>query len=250
MQIIEPMGPARMNESAAANAWGGTLTLGPGLSLFTGRAGDTSVHAHPAHKVLVGALVRATSVSEETAAPWVTAIPAALPHAVSLVGGPVLIAYLDPHRFTFDSARALAHAWRGFVPDQDDPTELLMDAQALPRRRIDRRLAVAREALEAGLRVPEAAARARLSPSRLAHLWTEQLGAPPSTFRVWWRLRDAMDALAQGDNVTRASVGAGFADAAHFARTCRRVLGIAPSALGDGRLLLARPLGECARLAF
>jgi AraC-like DNA-binding protein len=52
-------------------------------------------------------------------------------------------------------------------------------------------------------------------------------------FGLWRRLLAAVEALARMD-ATRAAHAAGFADLAHFSRTCRRMLGYSPTELRDG----------------
>ena len=46
---------------------------------------------------------------------------------------------------------------------------------------------------------------------------------------MWLRLRRAGEALQAGEAIATAAHHAGFADAAHFTRTFRRMLGIVPS---------------------
>jgi AraC family transcriptional regulator len=70
-----------------------------------------------------------------------------------------------------------------------------------------------------------------LSPSRLAHLFSAQLGLPIRRYLLWLRLRDAVREVARGATTTEAAHAAGFADAPHFDRTFRRMLGFTPSAL-------------------
>jgi len=108
--------------------------------------------------------------------------------------------------------------------------ELLGDAIALPQRRIDSRLLSALDALDVdGCAVVEAARAARLSESRLTHLMTDSLGAPPRTWRAWLRLRRAIGRAVLGGTLTEAAHHARFADSAHLTRTSRQLMGVAPS---------------------
>lgn len=78
----------------------------------------------------------------------------------------------------------------------------------------------------------DAAARiAKLSASRLSHLFVEQTGLSFKTYLLWVRLTRAVVLMAEGDTLTAAAHGAGFADSAHFSRTFRRMFGIAPANL-------------------
>jgi AraC-like DNA-binding protein len=75
-----------------------------------------------------------------------------------------------------------------------------------------------------------AAAAVSLSPSRLAHLFTRAVGLPPRRYLLWLRLRDALREMADSVTITHAAHAAGFADAPHFDRTFRQMLGFTPSA--------------------
>lgn len=99
-----------------------------------------------------------------------------------------------------------------------------------PRRRVDARLLRALDLLdEAELSVTQAARRVDLSESRLTHLMTETLGAPPRTWRTWLRLQRAIrERLLGGATLTQAAHRAGFADSAHLTRTCKQLTGVRP----------------------
>jgi AraC-like DNA-binding protein len=103
-----------------------------------------------------------------------------------------------------------------------------------PARRIDRRVARALEAL----RDPDADRRrvieeARISEAHLQALFVRDVGVPIRSYLLWRRLLAAVAAF-DGADATRAAHAAGFADLAHFSRTCRRMLGYSPTALRDG----------------
>jgi AraC-like DNA-binding protein len=68
-----------------------------------------------------------------------------------------------------------------------------------------------------------------LSPSRFMHVFTESLGIPLRTYILLLRLQRACTELMAGATVTSAACSAGFSDAAHLTRTCRRILGITPT---------------------
>ncbi len=73
------------------------------------------------------------------------------------------------------------------------------------------------------------AAAVSLSPSRLEHIFTSEMGIPLRRYLLWQRLRRAVQELADGSSVTQAAHSAGFSDAAHLSRTFRRMLGFTPS---------------------
>lgn len=159
-------------------------------------------------------------------------LPAGTSHTVVAFGEPYAgVAYLDARRYRFEDVQRLGERWRGFAPGRDDLREALGDALAMPRRRVDGRVLRALEALDLeGLSVAEASARHGLSESRLTHLTTETLGAPPRVWRAWFKLQRAIREAALGDaNLTEAAHRAGFADSAHLTRTSKRLLGVRPA---------------------
>ena len=72
---------------------------------------------------------------------------------------------------------------------------------------------------------------ARLSPSRLSHLFVEQTGLSFKTYLLWIRLTRAVRLMTEGLTLTAVAHEAGFSDSAHFSRTFRRMFGIAPANL-------------------
>lgn len=161
------------------------------------------------------------------------ALPANTPHTLLALDGPHAgVAYLDARRYRFEDALLLAQTWRGFVPGRDDVREALGDALSLAPRRVDRRLLCALELLDEGNSVEQAAHLLDLSQSRLTHLMTEVLGAPPRAWRAWLKLRAAMrEVMLHGANLTRAAHRAGFADSAHLTRTAKQMMGVRPAQL-------------------
>jgi len=114
---------------------------------------------------------------------------------------------------------------------------LLASAAAAPDRvdpRIERAIAWMRDRLAAPISLADAAAVAHLSPSRFRHLFVAQTGVSFRAYLLWARVAAAMAAGMNGDSWTTAAQNAGFADSAHFSRTCRRMFGIAPAMLVRG----------------
>ena len=74
-----------------------------------------------------------------------------------------------------------------------------------------------------------------VSLARLQALFARDVGVPIRRYQLWWRLMTAVIALRR-DDATTAAHAAGFADLAHFSRTCRRLLGYTPSAFRRGVL--------------
>lgn len=81
--------------------------------------------------------------------------------------------------------------------------------------------------------LPELAAGAGLSESRLAHLFRRDVGIPMRQYRLSLRMVAAVTCIARGRSLTEAAHEAGFSDSAHFCRICRRMYGSAPSRLPE-----------------
>ena len=209
------------------------VVLGPDLTLATAPTAGARlfVRCPPVHSILLGRCRLQLGAGVHAPHTFAVAIPANTPHAVLSFADPCAgAAYLDPRRYDFRDVQRLAHAFRGFAPGRDDLHEAFADAHKLPRRRLDWRLQRVLDALdERGLSVAEAAGRVGLSESRVTHLMTETLGAPPRTWRAWLKLKRALgERLLRAATFTQAAHRAGFTDSPHFTRTCRKMTGLLP----------------------
>jgi len=176
------------------------LVLGPHVVLSCAATEGVPMFERcpPVHSVLLGHC--RVEIGERVHSSRAVAVPANTPHRVVGFEEPVAgVAYLDPRRYTFDDVQGLATKWREFVPGRDDLRDAYRDALAPSPRQVDPRLLRALDAMESvGATVAEAAAGVDLSISRLTHLMTETLGAPPRTWRAWLRERSRPSALLCG----------------------------------------------------
>lgn len=78
-------------------------------------------------------------------------------------------------------------------------------------------------------RLTDAARLAAISPTRLTHIFTDEVGVPFRRFVLWARIKRAVEETARGSDLTRAAHQAGFSDAAHLSRTFRDMFGMRPS---------------------
>lgn len=98
--------------------------------------------------------------------------------------------------------------------------------------------------LDKQLTLDQVAAEVFLSPGRFRHLFVEQVGMGLRPYLLWRRFLGIWKLILNGTTLSRAAHEAGFADSAHFARTSKRMIGLAPSTFRVSRTpeALARPL--------
>ena len=77
----------------------------------------------------------------------------------------------------------------------------------------------------------ELAAKVNLSESHFLHIFRAKLGINFRGYLLWKRLRDATNSLESKSNLTTLANDKGFADVAHFSRTCLSSFGLRPSEL-------------------
>jgi AraC-like DNA-binding protein len=208
------------------------LVLAPHLALSLSATAGVRLFARrtPVHSVLLGRCQIEYSGALHTTE--VVALPANTANRVHAFAAPhAAAAYFDARRYRFEDVLRIANRWRGFVPGRDDLQEAFGDALCVPQRRVDGRLLRALDAIDGHeLSVADAARRVGLSESRLTHLMSDTLGAPPRSWRAWLRLRRALAEVMFGRaNLTQAAHRAGFADSAHLTRTCKQLTGVLPS---------------------
>jgi AraC-like DNA-binding protein len=218
------------------------LVIGEHAALTCARTAGVSLFERcpPVHTVLLGR--SRVAIAGRTTSQRVLAVPAGTPHRVIELADPhAAVAYLDARRHAWRDVEQLARAWRGFVPGSDDLREAFADTLLTCERAIDPRIRRALDAIDAdGLDVEAAASRVGLSSSRLTHLVTDALGAPPRIWGAWFKLQRAIARTLFGDTLTAAAHYAGFADSAHLTRTCKHLMGVRPAKMLPQTVYLAR----------
>lgn len=81
----------------------------------------------------------------------------------------------------------------------------------------------------------EARRSVRLSPGRLSHMFTHEVGVSIRSFLQWRKTKEAVNLLATRASVTEIAHQAGFADSAHLTRTLQNSIGLLPSMLSRSR---------------
>ncbi|WP_224010666.1 helix-turn-helix transcriptional regulator [Cupriavidus pinatubonensis] len=182
------------------------------------------------------------------------------PHEVDARGATVLIAFVEPEsplgaalaaRIPVEIAHitaAEAAQWRGAVCAGGSPSDAgirrwleadLLGGHFPPTlhpgvRRVLRHVRNHLHEPDA-LSLRALAVVAGLSPSRLMHAFTASMGVALRPYLLWLRLQLACGELMCGASATEAALQAGFADAAHLSRTCRRMLGTTPMAIAASK---------------
>lgn len=242
-------------------AWSGQFFLGIGRLLYVGPTGDTSPHAHHAIQVLWSPdepLSLARTGHDTATLCRVAVIPPDVAHVTRGGAAEAWLLYLDPDSLVGRRLRAKAPGRGASVADWREAGAKLLE-QARGRRpttwaqaaSIMERMVTALTSTEArhepvhpairtalrqlaaglpnGPVLPALAQLTTLSPSRLSHLFNEQVGVSVRSYVLWHRLQVAVRAFECGASITQAAHAGGFSDGAHLSRTFRRMVGVAPS---------------------
>jgi AraC-like DNA-binding protein len=180
-----------------------------------------------------------------------------VPHAAEADDRPVAVAFVHPESSV--GARLLARGGAGIETFGGETLERMREALRPARTREELIAGAARALAALGIgdapppirhpgvrrvlrhlrsnapaRDESLAALARvsgLSPSRLVHVFTTEVGVPLRPYLRWLKLERAALALGAGASQAAAAQAAGFADAAHMARSFRKMLGTTPATL-------------------
>lgn len=245
--------------------WRGLAMIDTGIAGFVGQVGDNHPHRHYAVQIAVSphAPVHLNLAGNTLRDAHVVGCPASVEHQLHAKGTAVVIIYLEPTTATgrfahqhFLSPRPLAELDVGMLHDRACTainegsarklTELVWamlnrppDPPASP---IDRRIQAFLETVASAGLPPSASQAARhlaLSSSRFAHLFAANCGISYRAFLKWRKLRTALEAFADGGNLTTAAHAGGFSDSAHFSRTFAHMFGTSPTAALRGLSFLA-----------
>jgi AraC-like DNA-binding protein len=76
-----------------------------------------------------------------------------------------------------------------------------------------------------------------ISESRLSHLFSQEMGVPISSYKIWKKIKKLAVALQSGNNLTEASQHAGFYDSSHFNRVFTQFFGMNPKNVFSGAVV-------------
>lgn len=122
--------------------------------------------------------------------------------------------------------------------DEPDPRAMLACVSGPESECVDERIVEAMERLRAKpgamIAAPDLAAAVDLSTSRFLHLFSAETGTSFRRYRLWARMLHVGAAVADGSDLTTASIEAGFASPSHFSDSFRAMFGMSAAALLAG----------------
>jgi AraC-like DNA-binding protein len=247
--------------SGSPERWAGWLLWQPGLLSYLGPGGSSARHAHHAIQLAVSFDDPfELTLDDRLVVARAALIPSWEPHAFETSDRRIYYALVEPlgSRGTGLAQRArelLGRDLAELIPMAPEPApephslvsyaERLICSLTAPclTPPLSPHVISALAYLDSGLhgrpRLREAARAACISPSRLTHLFSQQVGIPFRRFVLWLRLRRAAEHAWAGSSLTEAAIAAGFSDLAHLSPVCKRTFGVTPAAI-----LQMRPVPE------
>lgn len=231
------------------------LYIGKGRALYCGPLPHLETHAYGAPVLHVGIYspFKLKLADGEWRRYRVALVPPGLRHALDVDGGVHGKLFMDIESPSVPAFRARFPYRRGALsafrdPEivaffhwvfEEDPRQADVEARLdrlLPAEdgslidpRIAKVLALMRNEPDRNHSQAELGAALGLSPSRVLHLFSEQIGVPYRRYRMWKRLWLATERLHASDNMTIAAVDSGFADATHYSHAFRDTFGVNPA---------------------
>jgi AraC-like DNA-binding protein len=253
LRSFSTAGDEREVETPLARPWSGHFLWQPGLLSYVGRGGSSDRHSHHALQLAISFDEPLELLLDD----WrlraqAVLVASGVPHAFRTDRRRIFYGLIEPHSaigssLTRRSAHFTGRDLADILPIADVPAAeasalidythrmlglLAPQPPASPLTEpVIRALAYLDEALDEVPRLTQAARAAHISPSRLTHLFSAQIGIPFRRFVLWLRLRRAAEHVRRTRSLTEAAHAAGFSDLAHFSRACRATFGVAPSGL-------------------
>jgi AraC-like DNA-binding protein len=219
-----------------------------GYAIFSQSDYKTARHAHYAIEIVIcteGTFEITTKHKRHSNIKSVI-IPPNLPHSFSCIGATCNLLFIDPLSAT---GRYFIQQFRLASRDDIliDPPELdhlhnkgkfdmpriLKTAETKSGGNTDPRVLTCIDAINSfvadhNVTVSQLAKASFLSPSRLAHLFKEQLGISVRQCILWKKIMLAVAKSREGYSITAAAHYAGFADSSHFNKVFNKMFGIKP----------------------
>jgi AraC-like DNA-binding protein len=238
------------------------LLFWPGYFMYTGRGVDTKVHAHHAIQIAL-ALETSIEVVSKTGQFTYQAviINSDVPHECRTYGRSFVLINIDPET-NIGTALKKEHLLKGGIAalpvepidnylsqlkwllEEHNPIDAIFQLtnnflysianQHAPEpldERIEQVLKLLKEPAQGSVSIKDLAGTVHISPGRLIHLFTQQVGIPVRKYILWSKLMASLKRLEKNVNFTHVALDGGFADAPHFNRTFKRMFGLSPTAL-------------------
>lgn len=219
--------PVTSADARTNQAWHGELLIGDWYACFKGAAGDTSLHQHLAHQIVVVPTGRVRAkINTEMIERSTILIPALVTHQLIECSAPAWVVFVEPYAVPIER---LASFTASCLPNSaQDITKALqsMRIESIVSERVTRLVSAIDDALAESSTAYDIAKRLGVSSSQLQRRTNAALGIPVRRLLRWRRLRRALIVLSGGGNLTSAAHEAGFSDSAHFSRTMRDMFGV------------------------
>lgn len=219
-------------------AWRGTLAVEDFVAHWQGAVGDAAPHRHfAAQAVFAEAPVHIHYDDGRIATGRSLLIEPGVFHRLE-PAATADIYFVEPTARAGLPARLRDRLDAAPLPILSEPgARCFWDAAAAqaPAAPLDPRVARGAAAIDGRLRdgavrLADIASEAGLSAGRFRHLFAAEIGIAFQRYVLWRRVGVAARRLAKGAGLTGAAHAAGFADAAHLARTMRAMFGITTGA--------------------
>ena len=244
-----------VTRGSGSSTWAGRLLQGDGVVAYLGAGAVADAHAHDAIQIVWSFEEAATvRVDDQQWTASVCIVPAAALHSFRMSSGPLALLLVEPHGRHGRRLQEFAIANRGVdlapmvasLPRPavtDSPEQMMAWCHAVicalaaheavsadvRRPEVDAVLDYVAAELHAMPRLSVAAKLANLSPTRLTHLFSAEVGMPFRRYVLWARMERVVAEVQRGRDLTTAAAAAGFADSAHFSRVFRSMFGLTPS---------------------
>ena len=208
------------------------LAIGEGYAVYRGPVGGGPIHRHGAFQIVVAGSDEVTMVDVQGTDYRGAALVISPMTAHRILAVRELVTYyIEPHCRFADRLRQRYAQGIAVAPELARLREQdVATACRRPSEELDPRLVAALDALaDRSVAMPDLAATLGISPQRLRALARRELGMPLTRWRIWARLRRAVEALQSGVPMAEAAVSAGFSDQAHFTRQMREMMGLTPT---------------------
>lgn len=249
-RLNDPVTPCEALVVSKRPPWNGRIFLDAGVILYVGPGSAADHHAHHAVQ-LVWSLDGLIDVELDGKAVQRNAvlIPANTPHSLQATGRTIALFLVESHgargaALDRSARRDIGGEVQNELAPVDFPradvesstwceraiSRLAPDVTRTPLSSISRRaIDLIERSIDGVPRVADVAQALKLSPTRITHVFSQEVGIPFRRFVLWTRIKRAVTAFQVGNDLTASAIAAGFSDAAHFSRTFKEMFGLSPS---------------------